>query len=1251
MPRRALALLALLVPVAASASAYDREVAARAARLHHLATSRPHAAAGLVPLLGLSELWELVDDREALWKMVAAAADNPRLSPDVRAYAHALLWQWRPAGPDARTASDATLGLVQACEIIGPFDNEGRRGHSTVYPPEQEEAIPGAGVTYEGRNRVLPPTWRPVPRIALARDGRILLDNAFRPNSWVTAYAACYVRSDRSQPAAVAVRVGSAGPIKVWVNRGPPVIDHDVYRPLRIDQDVGGATLLPGWNRILVKISSGEGPLSFLLRLTTPDGRPMPGLIFSERPPQVGWRIPRALPARVRPSSLLHQLRAALGAAPHAERSQALRDLGIYLLYIMPQDESDRQHEALLAEAQRLDPTLEGAWLLAMANADLDYRRWVLEGARTLPGGSAEEWARLFLALGQVYESAQREGLAEQAYREAVQLDPSLHPAVIQLAQLQADRGLPAAAERMLAELPGRSLRLLRARLALAMQRGRMQEVEQGYLRLMELEPDDLEAHRQLLDRSLSRGDTDGALGWLERILQRWPELLWAHQQRVELLEGAGRLAKALAELDALLEALPGEPELHELRARLLRRLGRTEEALASLQRSLELRPQNPELRTYLAHLVPAARQGEDLVQAYREDVRRLIREAAANTPTGDPARVLLDQRVTRVHDNGLSEVFTQRVVQILDEQGAREYASYEIRYTPETQSVQVKAAKVYKADGQVQQTAQQEEQDASEPWYRLYYDVRALTLHFAGLQPGDVIDIEYVVADIGRRNLLADYFGDLHLLQEEVPRLDSRYVVLVSEPSVKRRPLYFNTPRSGPGWTVERSERLLAGGKEREYCFRARGVPRIENEPDMPGPTEVASFVHVSTWRSWEDLARWYLGLVEEQLRSSPEIAAAARAAVAGLRDARAKVRAIYNLVVRKTRYVGLEFGIHGYKPYKATQVFARKFGDCKDKAVLLKVMLREVGIDSSLVLARTRRAGDIEPAPASLAAFDHALVFVPALELYLDGTAEFSGSEELPEQDQDIVVLILSDPRPPWNGRGHLARTPVLPAARNVVRRELHVALHPDGSAEVSETTQVAGQEAQRWREHYEVEAERAERYEKAWNEHFPSVQVRRVSLSGVEDLERPVVLRGMVHAPSWGQPSPMDPNRRPELVLRPLGRDPELLRNFARLSRRSHDLILGFPWRSIEVVKLQLPPGLQPKRLPVAQRLESPFGRFWLEVASQRSRQGIEVVITADLQVERHRIARADYEAFRRFCTEVDAAVAQELVVGHE
>ncbi len=96
---------------------------------------------------------------------------------------------------------------------------------------------------------------------------------------------------------------------------------------------------------------------------------------------------------------------------------------------------------------------------------------------------------------------------------------------------------------------------------------------------------------------------------------------------------------------------------------------------------------------------------------------------------------------------------------------------------------------------------------------------------------------------------------------------------------------------------------------------------------------------------------------------------------------------------MVSNTRYVALEFGIHGYKPYRVDRVLARRFGDCKDKASLIHTMLKVAGVDSRMVLLRMRTLGSLVEEPASLAAFNHAIVYIPKYEMFLDGTAEFHG------------------------------------------------------------------------------------------------------------------------------------------------------------------------------------------------------------------------------------------------------------------
>jgi hypothetical protein len=79
----------------------------------------------------------------------------------------------------------------------------------------------------------------------------------------------------------------------------------------------------------------------------------------------------------------------------------------------------------------------------------------------------------------------------------------------------------------------------------------------------------------------------------------------------------------------------------------------------------------------------------------------------------------------------------------------------------------------------------------------------------------------------------------------------------------------------------------------------------------------------------------------------------------------------------------------------------------------------------------------------------------------------------------------------------------------------------------------------------------------------------------------------------------------------------------------------------------VRIVMPRGFSPKRLPEARRIDTPFGSFAVTV----SQRGRDVELQTALTVKRHRIGRGEYPAFRKFCLDVDAAVGQELVLSRE
>jgi len=487
----------------------------------------------------------------------------------------------------------------------------------------------------------------------------------------------------------------------------------------------------------------------------------------------------------------------------------------------------------------------------------------------------------------------------------------------------------------------------------------------------------------------------------------------------------------------------------------------------------------------------------------------------------------------------------------------------------------------------------------------------------------------------VAPENLLSDYFGEVVPFVDTARKERMDYVLLAPA----SRPIHASDPAL-PG--VSRSVKELPGGL-REYRWTATDLPRLVLEPGMPGSSESAASVHVSTYASWDDVARFYEGLVREQLRPGPGVRAAAARIVAEVRARpenaglgepgirREIVKAVYEEVVTSTRYVGLEFGIHGFKPYPVEQVLTRRFGDCKDKASLMHALLEAAGIDSRIVLLRMRRLGNLPPAPASLAVFNHAILYVPELDLWLDGTATGSGSRELPSEDRGATVLVVNPGAPPT-----FRTIPEAVPGDDRVATDLRGTLATDGSATAEGSIAVAGVQAPDFRRGYRSESGRRASLERSFARTFPGLRVESVETNDLSRIEDDVTVRFRVTVPRLARPE------NGGLALAPFGQGQSWMESWAPASTRRHDLILQSPFENRFALRWELPAGMVPAALPAPERGEGPFGSWSVSLRME----GGALVAQGSLRVSSRRISAADYPAFREFLAGVDRALLRTV-----
>ncbi|MBO6534734.1 MAG: DUF3857 domain-containing transglutaminase family protein [Balneolaceae bacterium] len=154
----------------------------------------------------------------------------------------------------------------------------------------------------------------------------------------------------------------------------------------------------------------------------------------------------------------------------------------------------------------------------------------------------------------------------------------------------------------------------------------------------------------------------------------------------------------------------------------------------------------------------------------------------------------------------------------------------------------------------------------------------------------------------------------------------------------------------------------VIEGGEYTTYRWDYNNQTAIETEPyssvrdNLPhmlvAPGEFEIEGTVGDARTWETFGKWYYDL-GAQTRALPDAAKAEiDALVKGVENEREIVAILFNYLQEKNRYVSIQLGIGGWKPFPAEFVFDNSYGDCKALTNYMLAALEYVGIDAHAVL-----------------------------------------------------------------------------------------------------------------------------------------------------------------------------------------------------------------------------------------------------------------------------------------------------------
>src|ERR1700722_19315334 len=141
-------------------------------------------------------------------------------------------------------------------------------------------------------------------------------------------------------------------------------------------------------------------------------------------------------------------------------------------------------------------------------------------------------------------------------------------------------------------------------------------------------------------------------------------------------------------------------------------------------------------------------------------------------------------------------------------------------------------------------------------------------------------------------------------------------------------------------------------------WQWSVNDVKEIREEREMPPFDGVAGRLIVSFFppggpalngfSDWNGMGKWYSNLVSGRMEASPQMRQEVATLTGTKNTSLEKMQAMANFVQHNIRYVAIELGIGGWQPHAAPEVFSHRYGDCKDKATLMRSMLRKIGVDS---------------------------------------------------------------------------------------------------------------------------------------------------------------------------------------------------------------------------------------------------------------------------------------------------------------
>jgi len=303
----------------------------------------------------------------------------------------------------------------------------------------------------------------------------------------------------------------------------------------------------------------------------------------------------------------------------------------------------------------------------------------------------------------------------------------------------------------------------------------------------------------------------------------------------------------------------------------------------------------------------------------------------------------------------------------VFSEDGLQEISEIRVDYDPNYQQLAFHNVRIWRDGKPIDKTAGagykviQREKELEK---HIYNEKLTAVIILEDVRLNDVL--EYAFSLRGWNPIFNNKFCNTHYLQSYDP-IDELFISIRSTPD---HPLYIKSENTQVKPTTQ------TAGDNKFFTWHLKNLPAFSMDSDAPSWYDPYPCVYVSEFKNWGEIVAWAQPLFDVKEPLSTALLEEVNRIKKEHGSSEGRLAAATRFVQDKIRYLGMENGISGYKPFPPAQIMKQRFGDCKDKSLLLATMLRQMDIAAYPALVNTNYQDQVKNWQPTFYAFNHCIV-----------------------------------------------------------------------------------------------------------------------------------------------------------------------------------------------------------------------------------------------------------------------------------